>query len=184
MTVAVVVSAVLLAIGAPAAGAAVPAAVAPAELAASVVLACAAVPAGTTGTVSRVIDGDTVWVTDGRGSRIKVRVLGIDTPETRDPRKPVQCWGPQATRFAIATLLRKKVTLVTDATQATRDRYGRLLAYVYLPGGANYSVLAARAGAARSYVYNYVPVSQHAAIAAAEAQARAAKRGLWGACPA
>jgi endonuclease YncB( thermonuclease family) len=129
-----------------------------------------------------VIDGDTVWVTDDRGSRVKVRVLGIDTPETKDPRKPVQCWGPEATRFATNTLLSKRVTLVTDPGQAARDRYGRLLAYVYLPGGANYSVLAARAGAARSYVFNHTPVSQHVAIEAAEAEARAAKRGLWGAC--
>jgi micrococcal nuclease len=104
------------------------------------------------GTVSRVVDGDTVHVTDGRGSRIKVRVLGIDTPETVDPRVPVQCWGPEATQFATTTLLNKKVTLVTDPTQATRDRYDRLLAYVYLPDGANYSVLAARAGAAHSYL--------------------------------
>jgi micrococcal nuclease len=146
--------------------------------------AAAAAPAGTAGTVSRVVDGDTVHVTDGRGSRIKVRVLGIDTPETVDRRKPVQCWGPEATRFATTTLLHKKVTLFTDPTQATRDRYDRLLAYVYLPDGSNYSLLAARAGAARSYVFNHKPVAQHAAITTAEAQARLAHRGLWGACPA
>ncbi len=136
--------------------------------------------------MSRVVDGDTVHVTDARGARIKVRVLGIDTPETKDPRKPVQCWGPEATWFATTTLLNKKVALATDPTQATRDRYDRLLAYVYLPDGANYSILAARAGVARSYVFNRKPVTQYAAIAAAEAQAqaRAAKRGLWAACPA
>ena len=148
------------------------------------VSAATAAPTGTMGTVSRVVDGDTVHVTDGRGSRIKVRVLGIDTRETVDPRKPVQCWGPEATRFATTTLLNRKVTLVTDPTQATRDRHDRLLAYVYLPDGANYSVLAARAGAARSYVFNHTPVAQHATIVAAEAQARGARQGLWGACPA
>jgi hypothetical protein len=79
--------------------------------------AAAAAPGETAGTVSRVVDGDTVHVTDGRGSRIKVRVLGIDTPETVDRRKPVQCWGPEATRFATTTLLHKKVTLVTDPTR-------------------------------------------------------------------
>jgi micrococcal nuclease len=132
--------------------------------------------------VSRVVDGDTVHVTDTRGSRVKVRVLGIDTPETVDPRKPVQCWGPEATRFATTTLLNKKVSLITDPTQAVRDRHDRLLAYVYLPDGTNYSVLAAGAGVARSYVFNGTPVAQHAAIAAAEGQARAAHQGLWGAC--
>jgi len=55
---------------------------------------------------------------------------------------------------------------------------------VYLPDGSNYSLLAARAGAARSYVFNHKPVAQHAAITTAEAQARLAHRGLWGACPA
>ncbi len=155
-----------------------------AALAATPTVRAVTVPAGTTGIVSRVVDGDTVHVTDARGSRIKVRVLGIDTPETVDPRKPVQCWGPEATRFATATLLNKKVTVVTDPTQATRDRYDRLLAYVYLSDGGNYSVLAARAGAARSYIFNHTPVAQHAAITAAEAQARAAQQGLWGACPA
>ncbi|MCO1659185.1 thermonuclease family protein [Pseudonocardia humida] len=133
--------------------------------------------------MSYVVDGDTVHVLDGRGSKIKVRVLGIDTPETRDPRKPVQCWGPEATQFATATLLGQQVTLVTDASQDARDRYGRVLAYLVLADGSNYSVLAASAGVARSYVYNRNPVSEHAAITAAEADARTGGRGLWGACP-
>ena len=71
--------------------------------------------------------------------------------------------------------------LVGDPTQAMRDRYGRLLAYLYLPDGSNYSVLAAAAGAARDYVYD-VPDTEHPAIAAAAEEARAARRGLWGAC--
>jgi micrococcal nuclease len=177
-------STVLLTGWATATAAAVPAQARLVPAAASATEWAETVPAGTTGTVSRVVDGDTVHVTDARGSRIKVRVLGIDTPETVDPRKPVQCWGPEATQFATATLLKKKVTLVTDPTQATRDRYDRLLAYVYLSDGGNYSVLAARAGVARSYTFNRTPVAQHAAITAAEAQARAAQQGLWGACPA
>jgi micrococcal nuclease len=134
------------------------------------------------GTVSRVVDGDTIHVTDAGGARVKVRVLGIDTPETVDPRKPVQCWGPEASAWAKATLAGKHVTLVTDPTQDARDRYGRVLAYPVLDDGTNYSVLAAREGMARSYVYGGRPVQEHPAIAAAEADARAAGRGLWGAC--
>lgn len=141
-------------------------------------------PTGLTVTVTYIVDGDTVHVTDALGSKIKVRVLGIDTPETRDPRKPVQCWGPEATQFAAATLLGQPVTLVSDPTQDTRDRYGRFLGYLYLTDTSNYSVLAAAAGVARSYIYDRNPVTEHAAITAAEADARAAQRGLWGACPA
>jgi micrococcal nuclease len=80
------------------------------------------------------------------------------------------------------TLLGQRVTLVTDPTQDVRDRYDRLLADVRLADGRDYSIEAARAGAARSYVSDR-PVVEHAAIVAAEAEAHDARRGLWGACP-
>jgi endonuclease YncB( thermonuclease family) len=113
--------------------------------------------------------------------RIKVRVLGIDTPETRDPRTGVQCWDRRQPGLP-RTLLGQRVTLVTDPTQDVRDRYDRLLADVRLADGRDYSIEAARAGAARSYVSDR-PVVEHAAIVAAEAEAHDARRGLWGACP-
>jgi micrococcal nuclease len=175
---AVLVSAALVSTsaGAPSSGAVVPAA--------TLSVASASAPAGVVGTVIYIADGDTVHVTDALGSKTKVRVLGIDTPETRNPQLPVQCWGPEATQFATATLLHQQVTVVADPTQDARDRFGRLLAYLYLPDGSNYSVLAARAGVARAYIYDNRPVTEHTAIAAAEADARAAGRGLWGTCPA
>ena len=83
-------------------------------------------------TVSRVVDGDTVVVRGERSPAETVRVLSIDTPETKDPRKPVQCWGPEATAFATVTLLDQRVRLVPDPTQDAVDRYGRSLAYVEL----------------------------------------------------
>jgi micrococcal nuclease len=144
--------------------------------------ALAAASAEIEATVTKVVDGDTVHATDNRGTTIKVRVLGVDTPETRDPRKPVQCYGPEATAFATAMLQGQRVTLVADATQDRVDRYKRALFYVRLPDGRDYSVEAARAGMARSYVYGGKPVAEHAAIVAAEAEAKAARRGLWG-CP-
>ena len=143
-----------------------------------------AAPVVADGRVSYIADGDTVHVKPAGRERIKVRILGIDTPETRDPRVGVQCWGPQATGFATSTLLGEHVTLVGDPTQDALDRHGRTLAYVVLDDGSNSSVLAAREGAARSYVYARTPVQEHAAIVAAEDEARAAGRGLWGACPA
>ena len=77
-------------------------------------------------------------------------------------------------------MLGQPVAVVTDPTQDRTDRYGRTLAYLVRADGWDYSVEAARAGAAHSYVYAGNPVSRHDAIAAAERQAREAQRGLWG----
>jgi micrococcal nuclease len=77
-------------------------------------------------TISRVVDGDTVHARPADGSpTIKVRVLGIDAPELRDPDGHVECWAPESTEFATATLLGRSVTVLGDPTQAARDRYGR-----------------------------------------------------------
>lgn len=131
--------------------------------------------------VDDVVDGDTVKVTRlAGGGLVTVRVLGIDTPETRDPRRGVGCYGPEASAWATRTLLGKRVTLRTDATQDSRDRYGRLLAYVIMANGKDYSTEAARAGVAKYYLYE-TPVARSAQIRAAERAARSAGRGLWGA---
>lgn len=137
-------------------------------------------PVSTTAVVLEVVDGDTIDIRDDNRGHLRVRVLGIDSPETKKPGSSVGCWGPEATEFAKSTLLGQRVALVTDPTQDRTDRYGRTLAYLIRADGWDYSVEAARAGAARSYVYGGVPVSHHDAIAAAEADARAALRGLWG----
>ena len=136
--------------------------------------------ADTTGKVTRIVDGDTVVVTDAAGIRSTVRILGIDTPETRKPRSPVQCWGPEASLFARDTLLGETVSVVNDPTQARVDRWGRELGEIAKPDGWNYSVEAARAGMARSYVYQGHPSQVAGAVAEAERQAQAAHRGLWG----
>ncbi len=134
-------------------------------------------------TISRVVDGDTVHGRPVDGSpTIKIRVLGIDAPETRDADGRVECWAAESTAFAAATLLGQPVTVLGDPTQAARDRYDRVLGYVILPDGRNFSVLAAAAGAARSYVYDR-PVREQPAIRWAEGEARMAGRGMWGRCP-
>ncbi len=124
------------------------------------------------------MDGDTIALVGGD----RIRILGIDSPETHRPGTPVQCGGPEATKFAKGMLFGQTVTVVADPSQADRDRYGRLLRYIRLADGRDYSVEAARAGMARNYVYHDRPVREQDEIAAAEAQARAARRGLWG-CP-
>ncbi|MGI9120340.1 MAG: thermonuclease family protein [Acidimicrobiales bacterium] len=156
----------------------------------AVVLALAAVGCGGRGRaapgedgraqVVRVVDGDTIVVRLG-GVEEKVRLLGIDTPESVDPRSPVQCFGKEASAHT-ATLLPPgtEVRLVRDVE--ARDRYSRLLAYVYrADDGAFVNLQLAQEGYAD--VLTYPPNVAHAdAITAAVAQARGARRGLWSAC--
>lgn len=134
----------------------------------------------TTATVLKVVDGDTIDVRDDTRGRLRIRVLGIDTPETKRPGYTVGCWGPEATAFAVDNLLDQRVAVVYDAEQGLHDRYGRTLAYLVKADGWDYSVEAARAGMAHAYVYAGQPVERYPLIAAAEAEARAAGRGLWG----
>jgi micrococcal nuclease len=134
-------------------------------------------------TVERVVDGDTVRVRS-RGFDDTVRLVGIDTPETRHPQRGVECFGPEATAAARRQLPEgRTVRLETDPTQATRDRYGRLLAHVYLGsrrGADSVNRALVASGHARVYVYRGVRFTHAAAFEAAERSARAAGRGLWG----
>jgi micrococcal nuclease len=136
------------------------------------------------GTVSEVVDGDTIRVIS-RGFETPVRLIGIDTPETRHPSKPVQCFGPAATARAKRLLpAGQQVRLVTDPTQDTRDRYGRLLAYVYKPGrsgpGGSVNFAMVRTGYAKAYVYGGVRFRYAVPFLRAHSRARKAKLGLWG----
>lgn len=137
-------------------------------------------PVAATASVLKVVDGDTIDIRDDFRGRLRVRILGIDTSETKKPGYTVGCWGPEATEFAKSTMVGQRVALVTDPTQHRTDRFGRTLAYLVRADGWDYSVEAARAGTAKSYVYGGVPVSRHDAIAAAEQEAKNAARGLWG----
>lgn len=136
-----------------------------------------------TGTITRVVDGDTVHVR-ARGFDTVVRLIGIDTPETVHPSKPVQCWGPQASARAKRLMpVGTRVRVVSDPTQDARDRYGRFLGYVYTGGrrgiaSVNRALVAV--GAAKVAVYGRTPFRYVTAFRAAQAKARAAKNGLWG----
>lgn len=141
---------------------------------------------GRLATVDRVSDGDTIDVLSGKGGG--VRILGLDSPETVDPRKPVQCGGPESSAWAREQLpVGSQVRLVPDPTQEKIDRFGRELAYVeYRRLGSDewldFSAESIRAGHARAYVYDNSPVSRHPQYLELEAQARMARIGLW-ACP-
>jgi micrococcal nuclease len=139
-----------------------------------------AAPLPSAGTVVRAVDGDTIMVS-AEGKVWDIRLLGIDTPETVDPRKPVQCYGPEASHFTKQLVTGRRVVLRYDRDH--RDRYGRLLAYVYLASGPDPFVNArlVRLGYARTFPF--APNTEHAAeFAALERQAALAGRGLWSAC--
>ena len=128
----------------------------------------------------KVVDGDTIDIRDDVRSRLRVRVLGIDTPEAKKPGYPSAAGDRKATEFAKTTMLGQRVALVTDPTQGQYDRYGRTLAYLDKADGWDYSVEAADAGAAHSYVYHDRPAARYDQIAAAKQEAMNANRGLWG----
>jgi len=83
------------------------------------------------GTVTRVIDGDTIEVFENNHVS-KIRLIGVNTPETLDPRKEVECFGLEASMFLKKELEGKKVKLEADKTQTDKDTYGRDLRYVFL----------------------------------------------------
>ncbi|MDX6556225.1 MAG: micrococcal nuclease [Miltoncostaeaceae bacterium] len=133
--------------------------------------------------VERVVDGDTLVARAG-GERFRVRLLGIDTPESVAPDRPVECYGPEAARET-ARLLPSgtPVRLETDPTQYRVDYYGRLLAYVVpKAGGTPVNQRLVREGYAEVYVYRGREFRRLPAFAAAERAARREGRGLWGRC--
>ena len=138
------------------------------------------------GVVVEVIDGDTIEVAAAGRAPFTVRLLGIDTPESRRPGAPVECGGPEATASLAALALPggrgREVLLTTDPTQDRVDRYGRLLAHARLRGGELLETAQLRAGWARTYVYRGRPVRRIAELRRQERAARAARRGVWGAC--
>ncbi len=127
--------------------------------------------------VVKVIDGDTVDVSiDGKVERL--RLIGIDTPETVDPRKPVQCFGVEASNKAKTTLTGKKVYLESDNTQGERDKYDRLLGYVFLEDGTNFNLLMIKEGYAYEYTYD-LPYKYQSEFKSAQKSAELEKKGLW-----
>jgi endonuclease YncB( thermonuclease family) len=129
--------------------------------------------------VNEVTDGDTIKVViDGRIE--KVRLLGIDTPETKDPRKPVQCFGMEASKYAASLMLNKYVRLEVDKTQGNKDRYNRLLRYVYLENGTEVNEKLVEQGYALAYLR--YPVAKTERYKKLQSSAESNNLGLWSAC--
>ncbi|MFM8561514.1 MAG: thermonuclease family protein [Solirubrobacterales bacterium] len=132
-----------------------------------------------TGRVERVVDGDTIIVSAPGGSE-RVRYIGIDTPESVAPGRPVECFGPQASAANRRLVAGREVKVVPGTEE--RDRYGRLLAYVYTDDGRSFvNARLVRSGAADTLAIE--PNTRYAAeLAALRRRARAEGAGLWGAC--
>jgi len=125
--------------------------------------------------VTRAVDGDTIEIEGGE----KVRYIGIDTPETVDPRKPVQCFGIEASKKNKELVEGKTVRLEKDITD--RDKYSRLLRYVWVDDlFVNLELV--KQGFATSYTYP-PDIKYQEEFLAAEKEARENKLGLWEACP-
>lgn len=129
--------------------------------------------------VTRFVDGDTIQI-NMNGRQEKIRMIGVDTPETHKPNTPVQCYGPAAAAYVKNTVGRQKLRLVADHLSTDRDRYDRLLRYVYLEDGSllNQKIIENGYG----FYYPYFPFSKSADFAAAQAAAQKAARGLWANC--
>ena len=128
--------------------------------------------------VLRVIDGDT-FVMDASGGPLKVRVLGIDTPETVHPDRPVEPFGPEASKRALDLLGGKTVTIHydTDPNKSRWGKYGRLLAFVELPDTRDFGSVLIGEGLARAY--RKYPCSRMDPYIEVERKAKAGKVGMW-----
>ena len=127
--------------------------------------------------VSKITDGDTVHVII-EGKDETVRLLGINTPETVDPRRTVECFGKEASERMKEIAQGKIVRLEYDDTQDLRDTYGRLLAYVYLEDGQMIN----RKMIAEGYAYEYTyltPYKYQREFRESQYVAQSAQRGLW-----
>ena len=133
--------------------------------------------AGELATVTRVVDGDTLEVSIA-GRIEKVRLIGVDTPETVHPQKPVEYFGKEASAFTRRMVEGKTVRLEPDTQNTNRDKYNRLLRYVYLPDGRllNAEIISQGYG----HAYTRFPFSKMEEFRALEREAREANRGLWG----
>lgn len=127
--------------------------------------------------VTKVVDGDTIEVSIN-GVDEKIRLIGVDTPETVDPRKPVQCFGKEASNYSKSILEGKSVKLESDDTQDNRDKYKRLLRYVILEDGSNFNKLLIENGFAHEYTFE-TPYQYQAEFKAAQEDAQDNGRGLW-----
>ena len=129
--------------------------------------------------IDHFVDGDTIAV-NMNGKVETIRFVGVDTPETHKPNTPVQCFGPDAAAFTKAQIGSNRVRLASDPDSTNRDRYNRLLRYVYLQNGTLLNELLIQTG--HGFYYPYFPFTKSAQFSKDEQAAITAKKGLWAVC--
>ena len=129
--------------------------------------------------VAEFIDGDTIGVSMNHGEE-RVRFIGIDTPEKNHPKKPVQCYAQAASKHLKDLIGNNSVRLEADPTNQNRDRYDRLLRYVYLSDGTFLNAKMIEDGYA--FAYTAFPFEKLDEFRALEQNARDNNLGLWGSC--
>ncbi len=129
--------------------------------------------------VTEFVDGDTLAV-DMNGKTEKIRFIGVDTPETHDPRKAVQCFGLAAAAFTKNLIGNQNLRLETDPTNTNRDRYNRLLRYVYLPDNTLVNAEIIKQG--YGFAYTGFPFTKMEEFKHYQEEARAGSKGLWKDC--
>jgi len=127
--------------------------------------------------VVKVVDGDTIDL-NINGKVERVRLIGMNTPETVDPRKPVECFGKEASNRAKELLTGKSVKIEADPTGDTRDKYDRLLLYIFLGDGTNYAKKMIMDGYAYEYTYDG-SYKYQTEFKQAQKYAEDNKLGLW-----
>lgn len=125
-----------------------------------------------------ISDGDTIRVRID-GAKETVRIIGLDTPETKKPKTPVQCFGKEASSTMQSLVQSKQVQLEADASQGERDRYGRLLRHVFVNGSTNVALAQIEGGFGREYTYDG-PYAHRLEYLAAQQRAKSAHVGTWG----
>lgn len=129
--------------------------------------------------VYKVVDGDTIKVFDGHSTNT-VRLLGINTPEVKSGVTKEQCYGPEASAYSKSILTHKFVRLETDISQPDRDKYNRLLRYVYLPDGTFINDILVKEGYAR--VFDKYPASKTPELTISQNLAKVHAAGMWRSC--
>lgn len=128
--------------------------------------------------VVQVVDGDTIKVMLD-GEKVTVRLANINTPESVDPRREVECLGHEASEHLNFLSVNQSVRLLADETQSPKDRYGRLVRFVQLADGRDLGLLMIEAGFAHSTPYGRGEHKYYSQYEVAQQQAESQKKGLW-----
>ena len=129
--------------------------------------------------IDHFIDGDTIAV-NMNGTVETVRMIGVDTPETHRPNSPVQCYGPEAAAYTKQLIGGNRVRLQADPLDTNRDRYNRLLRYIYLPDGRMVETELISNG--YGFAYTQFPFEKTDEFTADQDSAKQQAKGLWTAC--